>query len=352
MGNKSNRTLLWIAAVCIVHASSAGAQQGEGREAEGSKGPSAQGPEEAHTNPSQQRAASTQKGAQEPNAAQGKAEPEAVAATQTGGVAKQAEKSSARTQPAAKVEPRTPPTRIDLDDLAAEPAQYIGKRVRVQGEIEEFISPRGFTLDEDAFTATTDVLVVLPRASVVLRNDAEVVVQGVVHQLTRAQLERDYGFLGADPDWIVRFEQRPVIMATALQNQKGEDLLVGAKAVEGGKAEKPVSAKPGAIARTPEKYYGRQLAVNGEIEDVFGSYVFTLDEDALFAGPDVLVITRKPAAAVVDGADVQVSGTLRPFTWTEIRRDYDYLGLDQDLVVRFENRPVILADAVSRTPNK
>ncbi len=268
---------------------------------------------------------------------------------------KKAQDSPAQEKPApTQVKARTPPSRVDVDELAANPEQYIGKSVRVQGEIEEFVGPRAFTLDEDSFTATEDVLVVLPRATVVLRDDADVIVQGAVHRLTRAQLERDYGWLAADPEWVVRFDQRPIILASVLQSQKGTDLLVGAKA-NAGKAEeakaKPVTAKPGEVARSPDKFYGRQVAVQGEIEDVFGTYVFTLDEDALFAGPDVLVITQKPAAAVVDGAEVRVSGTVRPFTWAEIRRDYDFLRLDSDLVVRFENRPVILADSVARVAN-
>lgn len=110
----------------------------------------------------------------------------------------------------------------------------------------------------------------------------------------------------------------------------------------------PISLSPAAIARTPAQYYGRRVEVGGEIEDVFSNNVFTLDEDALFAGPDVLVITRRPATAVSDGADIRVTGTLRRFSWTEVRDDFDWLELDRDLVVSLENRRVLVADSVAR----
>lgn len=312
----------------------------------------------------QSEAASAQQAgpSQEPTQAKGKSAPAGATADEqkkqkraTAEAPKKATESpaQAKSSPAEPQGAQAAPSRVDVDDLAAKPAQFVGKNVRVQGEIEELVGPRAFTLDEDSFAATTDVLVVLPRASAVLRDDAEVVVLGAVQLLTRAELERDYGWLDADPEWVVRFSQRPIIVATALQSKKGADLLATAKANPGGETRKNqvASAKPGDIARSPDKFYGSRVAVKGEIEDVFSAHAFTLDEDALFAGPDVLVITKQPAAAAVDGATVRVTGAVRRFTWAEIRSDYDYLGLDNDLIVELENRPVILADSVSRAAN-
>jgi hypothetical protein len=51
-------------------------------------------------------------------------------------------------------------------------------------------------------------------------------------------------------------------------------------------------------------------------------------------------------AVPLDGSWVTVAGTLRPFVRTDITRSYGWLTLDPDLWIRFEERPVILADSV------
>ena len=106
---------------------------------------------------------------------------------------------------------------------------------------------------------------------------------------------------------------------------------------------------PGAVAAAPASYYGKVVTVKGEVERVVHSNLFTLDEDRLGAGPDVVVVLpQKGAAPVADDWDVVVSGTVRPFVWAELKRDYDWLDADASLVAEFESRPVIVADSVRR----
>lgn len=261
--------------------------------------------------------------------------------------------SSKRPGPATRSEPTAAnPARVDIDELAENPSRYAGKTVRVQGEIEELIAPRVLTLDEDSLIATSDVLVILPRAAAAIDDDSEVVVQGTVHQPPRARVERDYGSLNADTTWLGRFDHKPIIVATSLRTLKGADLLVSADASEKERMEAKLTAvEAGAIARAPDRFVGRLMAVKGEIEDVFSHYMFTLDEDELLSGPDVFVITRHPASAIVDGADVRVNGVLQRFNWEQLRSDYSFLGLDEERIRQLEGRPVILADGVWRRPS-
>ena len=112
----------------------------------------------------------------------------------------------------------------------------------------------------------------------------------------------------------------------------------------------PVSATPGAIAEDPEDYYGKRVSVRAEVEDVISPQVFLLDEDRLFAWPDVLVITPKTTGAIPEDEIVTVTGTVRPFTEAELRRDYDWgwwADLQPNFYVTFRDRPVIIADSVT-----
>lgn len=112
--------------------------------------------------------------------------------------------------------------------------------------------------------------------------------------------------------------------------------------------------EPGDIAKEPSKYFGQNVRVEGEVETVYNPHVFTLDEDVLFAGPDVLVIAPSPSGQVADDQIVTVSGKLREFVRADIERDYDWFdeqwleGVEIDLA----SRPVLIADSVQVTQRK
>jgi hypothetical protein len=110
------------------------------------------------------------------------------------------------------------------------------------------------------------------------------------------------------------------------------------------------SVSAGAIAEDPNAYYGKAVTVRAEVEKVFGPRMFTLDEDAVGAEPDVVVLTANPHG-VGDDAEVTVHGTVRRFARGDLERDYDWIddslfaGRDLSDV---DGRPVIVADSVSR----
>ncbi|BDI14414.1 hypothetical protein ANSO36C_02160 [Nostoc cf. commune SO-36] len=77
---------------------------------------------------------------------------------------------------------------------------------------------------------------------------------------------------------------------------------------------------------------------------------FTLDEDKLFGGQDLLVIRAgTPKGVVNEGEKVAVTGVLRPFVLAELERDYDLqwdLTLQKQLEVEYSNKPVFVATEV------
>jgi hypothetical protein len=111
----------------------------------------------------------------------------------------------------------------------------------------------------------------------------------------------------------------------------------------------PMSVKAGEIAQNPSAYYGKKVSVQAEVEDLLGPQVFLLDEDRLFAWPDVLVIAPKLGTPVEEDTMVTVTGTVRSYVDADLRRDYAWNwwdGMDPDIEVSFRNRPVIVADSI------
>jgi hypothetical protein len=124
---------------------------------------------------------------------------------------------------------------------------------------------------------------------------------------------------------------------------------VGAAQAANDKAAGTISA--GKLAKNAKDYYGKTVTVKAEVEDVLDSNMFTLDEDALLAGSDVLVIVpRGVAATLAHDQKVMVTGTVRRFVKADLDRDYDWFD-DGKLVnvktkVDWESRPVVIAETI------
>jgi hypothetical protein len=107
----------------------------------------------------------------------------------------------------------------------------------------------------------------------------------------------------------------------------------------------------GKLAKDAKDYYGKTVTVEAEVEDVLGSNMFTLDEDALLAGSDVLVIVpRGLAATLAHDQKVMVTGNVRRFVESDLDRDYDWFDngklVDVKTKVDWETRPVIVAETI------
>lgn len=109
------------------------------------------------------------------------------------------------------------------------------------------------------------------------------------------------------------------------------------------------AVEAGEIAKRPDSFYGRLVTVVAEVEEVYTPNAFSLDDDEALAGPDVLVLVPQPARPVEEDEEVRVQGTVRPLIVAELERDYAWFRAnkyDQQLLVRFKERPVIVADSV------
>jgi hypothetical protein len=111
------------------------------------------------------------------------------------------------------------------------------------------------------------------------------------------------------------------------------------------------------IVEYPRSWYGRSVIVAAPVADVLSARAFTLSDDDLFFGEELLVIARNPiphltgpaAASIVEGDRVQVSGTVDYLRVPDVEARLG-LDLDDTLFAEWEGRPVIVADTVTVTP--
>ena len=258
---------------------------------------------------------------------------------------------------------------ISAGKLAKEGKDYYGRTVTVKAEVEDFLDNNMFTLDEDAILAGPDLLVLVP-AGVTrsLAHDQKVIVTGEVRPFVEADLDRDFDWFDngklVEVKTKVDWKTRPVIVARSIQTEDGTSLVRGGQTTSttvGSTAHTamhspgtttvatPISA--GKLAKDAKNYHGKTVTVRAEVEDVLGNNMFTLDEDSLLAGSDVLVLVpRGVASTLARDQKVVVTGKVRPFVEADLDRDFDWFDNGKLVEVKekvdWKTRPVIVAESV------
>jgi hypothetical protein len=213
-----------------------------------------------------------------------------------------------------------------------------------------------------------------------VKKDDDVLVTGVVRPYVVADLERDFDFF-KDGKFIkterrVDYETRPVLIAHTVRSADGRELFMsrspfavtrttttttqttthdhGTMSTTTATTTKPMTMKTisaSSLAKDGKKYYGHTVTVTGEVENVLDPHSVTLDEDALLAGHDVLVLLPEGKAFDLKKDDkVTITGTVRQYVATELDRDFDFFEEGKIVKVEnkteFENRPVLVATSV------
>lgn len=208
--------------------------------------------------------------------------------------------------------------------------ESLGKVVSIRGEVREIVEETSFLLEDERVFGGEDVLIINNGEPIVLLdgNESDLQIIGIVQKLVLADFEREYG-IKLDPALYAKYENRPIVIARSIVLAPG----------------------PGDLTRNPEQYFGQRIAVSGEVDDVLSSMVFALDEEQLFGGKDLLVISQMMTTRVEEDEEVVVTGVLRPYVKAEFERDYT---LDWDTSVQAEveaeyaGEPVFVADDLRR----
>lgn len=214
---------------------------------------------------------------------------------------------------------------ITTEELAGQPAAVVGEEVTVRSTVQEVIGDSVFAIDDQRIFGDGPILVInnTGKPFVLPEVGTDVQMTGEVMMTLTPEVEAKYN-LNLDTEFYTQYRKRPVVMAKSLA----------------------VAPDPGEISENPEAFYGEAIAVEGEVDTIYGLTSFTLDEDNLFGGQDLLVL-GVPASEQIEGQTVVVTGTLRPFVLAEFEKDYDFSfedGIKEKIEAEFSERPVMVAE--------
>lgn len=203
--------------------------------------------------------------------------------------------------------------------------------VLVRSDIAKKIGKRGFILDQDQVFAGQSLLVIdISKQNFTFpqRNDEspEVVIQGELKRFVFKKINNKYG-LNLDFALYSPYENQLVILAKSII----------------------LSPDPSDIARYPEIYRGKQLAIKGEVEDVQKYGIFELDEEKVFGGEDLLVLQVQSRIKLDDDKIAIVYGTLRPLIAAELEKEYNLgwdLSTQKQIEAKYSQKPILIAEEI------
>ncbi|MCC6174991.1 MAG: hypothetical protein IT305_06775 [Chloroflexi bacterium] len=255
---------------------------------------------------------------------------------------------------------------ITIDEIIDNPTAYYGQSVTIIGPVEEILGPRSFTISDADPLVSEDLPVVSSHA---LMSGAEgqrvasdydgreVQVTGTVHQFNLAAFEDQLGVDLQDSEWTV-WAGQPAIIATSItptsaQQQPGQR--------PAGTAPMPAVVAWASVDRItddPATYYGREVAIIGEIGEVLGPRSFTLEDDDLLFDEQMVVVSSRPLTGsdgqamsldTLEDRQVIVRGTIHQFNTSAFEERLGINLADEDFSDH-AGQPAMIADSIILDP--
>lgn len=229
---------------------------------------------------------------------------------------------------------------VTAEEVADNTNKLIGQSVTIRTNAMNKISESTFAVTDDDFFGGDTILVVNATGDTQpLPEGVELQITGEVKKYGTDNFNKDYK-LKLDSKDYEKFEGKAAIVAQSIA----------------------LAPKPGQITSSPDEYYNKVIAVPGEIENVTGDDVFTLDEDRLIGADDLLVLVPDDKDVVPykknvkAGETVVATGTLRKFTVADLERDYKFGwndGVKTKLEADYKDKPVLVVNTIypSALPN-
>ncbi|MEL6441032.1 MAG: hypothetical protein AAFQ80_17475 [Cyanobacteria bacterium J06621_8] len=221
---------------------------------------------------------------------------------------------------------------VSLEEVIKNTQELLGQTVSVRGETEEVDSGTTFILSSEqgvfSVFGEDEVLVINinNQPSTLPKNDADVQITGQVTEFVREDIELEYG-LDLDPELYAEYELKPAIIATSIA----------------------LAPEPGEVTKEPQAYYDKKVAIEGKVKNIVGTNVFTLDEDQLIDGSDLIVVDLINESLPTADEEVLIMGTIRPYAKGDLERDYD-LAWDSEVQEKIEAEysklPVLILDSI------
>ena len=147
--------------------------------------------------------------------------------------------------------------------------------------------------------------------SVLPKDNADVQVTGQVAEFILADVNREYG-LNLDPEVYAKYELKPVILANSIA----------------------LAPEPGEITKDPQTYYEQKVAVKGEVKNLVSTNVFTLDENQLIGGSDLVIVNLTGEPLPNQEEVVVITGVVRSVAKEDLEK---YYNLTWDMEVARKN---------------
>ena len=103
------------------------------------------------------------------------------------------------------------------------------------------------------------------------------------------------------------------------------------------------------VSEDPEGYYNLEIALEGEVDEIRNDYAFTLKEDQLIGGDDLLIINASGEPIPEADEKVVVTGMVRPYVKADFERDYDLtwdLDVQEEIEAEYTEKPVLVVDSI------
>ncbi|MGE3509893.1 MAG: hypothetical protein AB7N65_13525 [Vicinamibacterales bacterium] len=211
--------------------------------------------------------------------------------------------------------------RVKLDALEDQPQSYMGQRISVDGEVDQVLGPRLFTLDEpDWIDLEGELLVYMPAPlAAFVRDNDRVTVSGTVKTFVKTDIEREWGWLTLSPETEVEFSKKPVIVADrviggdskrAMMIAAGSgtgDRAVGTSGTSSSNTSAPITTAA-SLATADDEMVGRSVDLDGVkvtgLADQGGFFVASKDRQ-LFVLPE-----GSKTGQVSVGQTISIEGTV------------------------------------------
>lgn len=225
---------------------------------------------------------------------------------------------------------------VEADDLIEDFDAYVGQQVGVRETVGNPIGESTFLLTDYHLLGGKSLLIVnasghtftLPHESIT----DEVLIIGEAQEIDIQQFEEEYG-LELDVSDYIGDVSVPAIIAQAIF----------------------LSPDPDEVTNRPNAFLNQVIAVEGEIEDRFTPGTFTLDEEQIFGGDDLLVVSTSFMASQADEEDeeeILAVGVVRLLDFSAFEREYGLMWeeeLRQQLQAQFLDQPVLVAEDVYKS---
>jgi hypothetical protein len=220
---------------------------------------------------------------------------------------------------------------MNAAQVAGNPSDFTGKTITVRSKAIRQIGSSSFMLKDGFFSQQEPVLVI--NASGVRFNlpsdrNTEIQITGQVREFSIADINRDYN-LNLQEQQYSGYVNKPVIVAQYIA----------------------LAPQPSQVAQAPERYYGKTVAITGQVDNIQSPILMTIHKDRLIgSGRDLPVLmTSSPKVAINEGQTVAIVGEVRPFIADEIEQKYQLdwdANVKKQLEAEYGNTPVLVAEAV------